>query len=144
MYSHESEKNWVGLEVRLCLVCGKRYETGRLLLDKRMRKVYSRYVLTGTGLCPEHEKELKNGNVFLLECETRKADGSHRLTGHSMVIAGAELEKVIPGLGENGIVCMDSETSAKVREKLDKAGVAWRELTSDESLADVLAWKEAS
>jgi hypothetical protein len=52
-----SDKSHVIMERHQCLACGVEYETGVILLDKRLRKVFERYTTTGNGLCPEHTKE---------------------------------------------------------------------------------------
>jgi len=51
------DKNYVTIERHQCLACGVEYDTGCLLLDKRVRKVFNKYTTTGNGLCPEHTKE---------------------------------------------------------------------------------------
>lgn len=143
MHTSASNKGWVGLEERICPVCGRRYQTGRLLLDKRMRKIYPSSMLTGWGLCPEHEREMEDGHAFLLECGPQDAQGTLRLAGRSLMDRKAELEKVMPCAAANGLMCLDAETRALLCEKLDQAGIAWRALTADAPLGDVLAWKEA-
>lgn len=49
-------KSHVSLERHLSLVCGVAYDTGNLLLDKRLRQSMGRYTTTGWGLCARHQK----------------------------------------------------------------------------------------
>ena len=67
------EKSFVTLEQQVCLICGKTYDTGSLLLDKRMKARFDMYTVTGNGLCPEHEKLHKDGYIALVECDPEKS-----------------------------------------------------------------------
>lgn len=49
-------KSHVSLERHVSLVCGVAYDTGNLLLDKRLRQSMGRYTTTGWGLCARHQK----------------------------------------------------------------------------------------
>ena len=51
-----NDKSHVSLERHVCLVCGVAYDTGSILLDKRLRQSLERYTTTGWGLCAEHQK----------------------------------------------------------------------------------------
>jgi len=50
------DKSYVSLEQRLCLVCGTPFDTGNLLLDRRLRASMERHTVTSWGLCAEHQK----------------------------------------------------------------------------------------
>lgn len=75
------EKSHVGIETRLCRVCGTEYDTGTLLLDARLQKTLTRHVCTGYGLCPEHQKAKEEGYIFLIEVESDQPRGSPPRTG---------------------------------------------------------------
>ena len=87
-----NDKSHVSLERRVCLVCGTHFDTGSLLLDKRLRQSMERYTTTGWGLCAEHQKLFDEGFVALVECDPErsgKPSGADRLkpeqayrTGH--------------------------------------------------------------
>ena len=64
-----NDKSHVSLEQHVCLVCGKAFETGAILRDKRRRASMERHTATGWGLCPEHQKLSDDGFVALLECD---------------------------------------------------------------------------
>jgi len=73
-------KSYVSLEQRVCLVCGTAFDTGNLLLDKRLRASMKRHMATGWGLCPEHQKLFDDGFVALVECDPERsgaAAGGH-------------------------------------------------------------------
>lgn len=68
-----NEKSYVSLEQRICLVCGVRFDTGSLLLDKRLRASMEHHTKTGWGLCPEHQKLFDDGFVALVECDPQRS-----------------------------------------------------------------------
>ncbi|VGO08727.1 FIG01198175: hypothetical protein [plant metagenome] len=70
------EKYHVSLEQHVCLVCGIPFDTGNLLLDKRLRASLAHHTVTGWGLCPEHERLSKNGFITLVECDPQRSGGA--------------------------------------------------------------------
>ncbi|MES2237202.1 MAG: ATPase [Pseudomonadota bacterium] len=68
-----NEKSHVSLEQHVCLVCGVAYDTGSILLDKRLRASMEHYTTTGWGLCPEHQKLSDDGFVALVECDPERS-----------------------------------------------------------------------
>ena len=68
-----NDKSHVSLERHVCLVCGVAYDTGNLLLDKRLRASMERHTTTGWGLCPEHQKLADDGFVALVECDPQRS-----------------------------------------------------------------------
>ncbi len=68
-----SDKSHVSLEQRVCLVCGKPFDTGSILLDKRLRPSMERHTTTGWGLCPGHQKLSDDGFVALVECDPQRS-----------------------------------------------------------------------
>lgn len=68
-----NEKSHVSLERHVCLVCGMVFDTGAILLDKRLRPSMERYTITGWGLCPEHQRMFDEGFVALVECDPQRS-----------------------------------------------------------------------
>lgn len=68
-----NDKSHVSLEQHICLVCGTAFDTGSLLLDKRLRQRMEHHTITGWGLCPEHEQMLHDGYVALVECDPQRS-----------------------------------------------------------------------
>ncbi len=68
-----NEKSHVSLEQHVCLVCGTRFDTGAVLLDRRLRASMERHTATGWGLCPEHQKLSDDGFVALVECDPQRS-----------------------------------------------------------------------
>lgn len=65
------EKSYCALEKKICVVCGEKYETNGILLEKSLKDVLPKYVVTGFGVCPEHSKE---GYITLVEIDPEKSD----------------------------------------------------------------------
>lgn len=70
------DKSHVSLEQRVCLACGSPFDTGSILLDKRLRQSMARHTVTGWGLCPEHERMFEEGFIALVECDPRRSGGA--------------------------------------------------------------------
>ncbi|MBJ9756365.1 ATPase [Burkholderia cepacia] len=68
-----NDKSHVSLEQHVCLVCGKAFDTGTILLDKRLRASMEHHTATGWGLCPEHQKLSDDGFVALVECDPQRS-----------------------------------------------------------------------
>jgi hypothetical protein len=68
-----NDKSHVSLERRVCLACGSPFDTGNILLDKRLRQSMAHHTVTGWGLCPEHERMFEEGFIALVECDPRRS-----------------------------------------------------------------------
>ncbi len=69
-------KSHVGMEQNVCPVCGKAFDTGTILLDRRLRNSLERKTVTGWSLCPEHAKLWEKGYIALVECDPEKSQFS--------------------------------------------------------------------
>lgn len=67
------DKSHVSLERHVCLVCGSVFDTGAILLDKRLRPSMEHYTTTGWGLCPDHQRLFDKGFVALVECDPHRS-----------------------------------------------------------------------
>ena len=68
-----NDKSHVSLEQHVCLVCGTAFDTGAILLDKRLRASMERHTTTGWGLCAEHQKLADDDFVALVECDPQRS-----------------------------------------------------------------------
>lgn len=71
-----SDKSYVTMEQHVCLVCGTTYDTGSILLDRRLRKTFDHKTVTGNGLCPEHQKLYDEGYIALIEIDPMRSAAS--------------------------------------------------------------------
>lgn len=70
------DKSNVGMEHKVCMVCGQQYATGAILLDRRLRASIPRIANTGWGLCEEHMAKYEEGFLALVECDQAKSSGT--------------------------------------------------------------------
>lgn len=68
-----SSKSHVSLEKHQCIVCGKLFDTGALLLDRRLKPSMEICTITDYGLCPEDQSKFDEGFVALIECDREKS-----------------------------------------------------------------------
>ena len=62
-------KSHVSMEQHECVACGTRYDTGSILFDRRLKDSMEGKTVTGLGLCPEHQKQVDEGYILLVEAE---------------------------------------------------------------------------
>lgn len=60
-------KSHVSLSTKVCIVCGKSFHDGDILLQKQLRQTLERETITGYGFCEEHQAMVDEGKVFLAE-----------------------------------------------------------------------------
>jgi len=68
-----NDTSHVSLEQHVCLVCGVSFDTGSILLDKRLRASMLHHTVTGWGLCVEHRRLFNAGFVALGECDPQRS-----------------------------------------------------------------------
>ena len=57
------DKSYVGMEQKICSICGVKYDTGAILLDKRLKPTLEQYTVTGVGTCSSCEEQ--SGKDFI-------------------------------------------------------------------------------
>lgn len=67
-------KSHVSMEQEKCLVCAKDFDTGTIILDRRLKNSLESKTLTGWGLCPEHDALYKSGYITLIGADYSKSD----------------------------------------------------------------------
>ena len=67
-------KSYVTMEQKVCKVCTEKYDTGALLLDKRLKEVFDTNTTTGWGMCPTCETAKANGYIALVGIDPDKSD----------------------------------------------------------------------
>lgn len=70
----DEEKSHAGFEQKSCIVCGRTYETGALLLDTRMKQSLKKYNITGVGMCDEDQQRFDDGYTALVEINNETED----------------------------------------------------------------------
>lgn len=70
------EKSYVSMERKVCPVCGKEFDSGAILLDRRLKNSMERYTTTGYDMCEEHTKLWKDGYMALVVVDETKSKAS--------------------------------------------------------------------
>lgn len=67
------EKSHVSMEQGACVVCGATYDTGAILLDRRLRASMEPKTVTRLGMCADHEDLKRQGYVALVGIDPKKS-----------------------------------------------------------------------
>lgn len=68
-----SDKSFVTIERKQCVCCGSIYETGALLMDKRLKNSFEKFTTTGLGMCPTHQDQIDNDYVLFVEVDPARS-----------------------------------------------------------------------
>lgn len=66
-------KSHVSLEQHRCRICGKDFDTGAILLDRRLKASMEMVTMTGAGICPEDQSMIDSGYIALVEIDPVKS-----------------------------------------------------------------------
>lgn len=81
-----TEKSYVGMEAKVCPICGVQHTYDcALFIDKRLKNSLEKETVTGFGLCEEHQKLYEDGYLALVgmdeEKSTKEANGNYKPQG---------------------------------------------------------------
>ena len=100
-----SEKSHVSMEQKICLVTGLPFDSGAILLDKRMRASMKRNTVTGWGISPEVQEKIDEGYIALVGIDISKSivkneriqpEEAYR-TGNIAYLRRSVLQTLMPG-----------------------------------------------
>lgn len=120
------DKSFVTLEQNICQVCGTKFDTGALLLDRRMRDTFDKYTVTDYGLCPECQKLNNDGYIALVVADPAKSktepNGNLKIenayrTGEIIHLRYTAFERIF-NMPHNNLPMgfIDQETAKKLKE----------------------------
>ncbi len=114
-------KSFVTMAQKQCAVCGTMYDTGELLLDKRMRNRFDNYTCIGYGLCPEHQSMADDGYIAVVAVsEDRKT-----MLGAVAHIRRSAWDKVFNSEAPSGPVAhCDMSTIEAIKAKYEEANAS--------------------
>lgn len=72
-------KSHVSMAQRQCVVCGCLFDTGEILLHKRLAQVLDDHTVVGPGVCPEHQAKIDEGYILCIEADRRGEVRTSRL-----------------------------------------------------------------
>lgn len=117
-------KSYVTLEQHVCPACGTTFDTGSLLLDRRLRDRFEMKTVTGMELCPEHQQKVDEGYVILVEIDPAKSQGYLHSkkpqdvwrTGPIVYLKREAAAQIMPTIGDNPLAWIDADVTAKLKE----------------------------
>ncbi len=123
-------KSHVSLEQNVCAVCGHTFDTGAVLLDRRMRDSLEHKTLTGWGLCDGCQEKHDEGYVALVVVDeekstpesddTIKPEGAYR-TGEIGYIRRGIWDRIFNVPAPDGPMCfVPADVVARLAELEDK------------------------
>lgn len=68
------KRSHVSMEQKKCMVTGKDYDSGALLIDKRLKNSMEKHTITGWGISPEVQEKLDDGFIVLVGCDDQKSE----------------------------------------------------------------------
>lgn len=110
-------KSHVSLEQKMCLVTGKPFDSGAVLLDKRLKNSMERNTITGWGFSPAVQEKLDQDYVALvcIDFEKSKVTGERIMpedayrTGAIAYLKRHVLKDIAPGLEVKEMTFVDNE-----------------------------------
>jgi hypothetical protein len=75
-------KSYVTMEQHVCIICGQPFDTGALLLDKRLQEKFEMKTVTGKGMCLEHQQKFDEGFLALVEIDPEKSKAGIMYNGN--------------------------------------------------------------
>lgn len=68
------EKSHVSIEQNLCIVTGKPFDTGGILLDKRLEQSLNKHTITNYGISPEVQEKIDEGYIPVVAIDPEKSE----------------------------------------------------------------------
>lgn len=110
-------KSYVTVEQACCPACGKTFDTGALLMDRRLRDKFERTTVTGFQLCPDDQAKVDEGYVILVAIDEQKSGGylhSKKAqdvyrTGEIAYLRKHVAQEIMPSIGDHDMVWVQPE-----------------------------------
>ena len=112
------------MDTNVCTVCGAEFDTGTVLLDRRLKNSLTRHTCTGWGICPEHQKMIDEGychlvvSIATISGNTVKPEDLNR-TGKIISIRKHVLEQILD-IPSAPVMFVDLEAATKLESMLAK------------------------
>jgi len=74
-------KSYVTMEQLVCRVCGKKFDSGSILMNRNLREVFNHKTTTGYGICNDDQAKINDGFIALVAIDESKS-GEHLPNGN--------------------------------------------------------------
>ena len=122
MKGQYEEESCVGMETKICVVCGGEYETNVILMDMRLMNSLTRHTCTGWGICPEHRKKIEEGYVFLVEVSATEPSDNPPHTG-LIIMLRRKLARRLFTVPVQKVGYMTPDVTEKIRQTMRANGL---------------------
>lgn len=118
------EKSHVSMEQKKCIICTKDYESGVILLDKKLKASMERHTLTGWGICPDCQAKIDESYFPLVVIDTAKSEittsgniksDSAWRTGEIIFLKKNVAEQIFTPMPKSEFTFIDIEDSEKIK-----------------------------
>lgn len=110
-----TSKSYVSMEQHRCRFCGKTFDTGVVLLDRRLVFSMERSTVTGWGLCPEHQAKVDEGYILLIGATSAGPNGT--LTGENAMLTRDAYEMLFDApIPAGGITLCEPQVIEQLKE----------------------------
>lgn len=77
------ENDFVAMATKICMATGKKYKSGEILINKRMRPIKEGREIIGWGFSPEVQEKINEGYIVLVEIDQEKSIENGKITPQS-------------------------------------------------------------
>lgn len=68
------EKSYVSIACRVCPITGEEWETGEILMDRKMKNTFDIKTIIGYGFSPSVQEQINKGYIALVEIDSEKSE----------------------------------------------------------------------
>ena len=110
------DKSFVTMEQHQCLVCGTVFDTGALLLDRRLLNTFDSKTITGNSLCSECQSKVDEGFTILIVVRDGESGDNPYRTGEMLYWKSAD-----PNKPDTPIMYIEESAANELKVQHEKA-----------------------
>lgn len=134
------EKSFVTMEQKMCPICGKEFDSGALLLDKRMSKKFDMKTTTGYQPCSVCQNKIDEGYIALVVADPKKSTSTNGIlklenayrTGEIIWMKRPVFNNMFNVSENRPMVFIEPEVAFKLRSMIPKKKKRTQKLRKDE------------
>jgi len=121
-------KSYVSMEQKVCIITGKTYDAGSILLDKRLKNSMDINTITGWGISPEAQDIINDDKIALIGVDESKSkitngnilpEDAYR-TGEIVYIKKSIADNMFNIVINNDFIFVDKEVINIIKDKKDE------------------------
>jgi hypothetical protein len=80
--------DYVAMGQHICIVCGQKFDSGEILINKKMRSIPEENRATDFGLCPDDSDKMEAGFIALIETSNVEDDSRETMQSKDAIRTG--------------------------------------------------------